>query len=95
MLVLIEALVRSFQGLPRVRVNDAIGSMSAGLIMLMLSFVFLRGFEVLAYVWIYENFRLVALPWDSPWTWWLMFFGVDLGYYWFHRMGHGMTGQAS
>ena len=28
-------------------------------------------------------FRLVDLPWNSPWTWILTAVLVDLGYYWF------------
>lgn len=42
-----------------------------------------------SYIYIWENYRLVDLPWDSPWTWYLTFLGVDFGYYWFHRMAHG------
>ena len=42
-----------------------------------------------AYVWVYEHFCLVELPWDSPVTWWIAMLGVDFGYYWLHRMAHG------
>ena len=41
------------------------------------------------YVMVYERFCVFALPWDSPWTWWIAFLAVDLAYYWFHRMAHG------
>uniref|UniRef100_A0A8D1V9Q8 Transmembrane protein 195 n=1 Tax=Sus scrofa TaxID=9823 RepID=A0A8D1V9Q8_PIG len=37
---------------------------------------------------IWENYSIISLPWDSPWTWYLTFLGVDFGYYWFHRMAH-------
>ena len=50
----------------------------------------MRGTEVASYIWVYERFCICSLPWDSPWTWLLCFLGTDLGYYWFHRAGHGM-----
>lgn len=49
-----------------------------------------RSLELSAYIYVWNNFRLLELPWDSAWTWWLAFFGVDMGYYWFHRFAHGM-----
>lgn len=51
--------------------------------------LFTRSIELTSYTYIWENHRLVSLPWDSPWTWYLTFLGVDFGYYWFHRMAHG------
>nr|CAD7255911.1 unnamed protein product [Timema shepardi] len=47
-----------------------------------------RGAENVAYIFIYENFRLVELPWDSAWTWYLAVVGVDFCYYWLHRACH-------
>lgn len=46
-------------------------------------------FEISSYAWVYNNLRIVNLPWNYAITWWLAFFGVDFGYYWFHRMAHG------
>lgn len=48
-----------------------------------------RGAESYAYVYIYENFRLVELSWDKPATWYLAAIGVDFCYYWVHRACHG------
>ena len=45
--------------------------------------------ELALYVFVYDNFHLVTLPWDSPWTWYFCLFGVDFFYYWFHRAAHG------
>ena len=45
--------------------------------------------ELALYVFVYEKFHLVTLPWDSPGTWYLCFIGVDFLYYWFHRAAHG------
>ena len=47
-----------------------------------------KSLEIVVYVWVYTNFHLVNLPWDSPVTWWVAFIGVDFGYYWFHRAAH-------
>ncbi len=55
--------------------------------------VFVKSIEVSAYIYVHEHWRLVELPWDSPWTWLLAFLGVDLGYYWAHRMAHGEHGS--
>lgn len=40
------------------------------------------------YCLVWENFRLVTLPWDSLWTWWLCYLAVDIGFYWAHRWAH-------
>ncbi|KAM8967491.1 alkylglycerol monooxygenase [Pelodytes ibericus] len=69
------------------RINDGLTSLSAG-VMSRLPNVVSRGIEVTSYIYIWNNYRIVELPWDSLWTWWLTFLGVDLAYYWFHRMAH-------
>ncbi|XP_052803718.1 alkylglycerol monooxygenase-like [Mya arenaria] len=69
------------------RMSDAFTSISAGMFS-RLPMVILRSITLEGYVWVYQNFRLTELPWDSQWTWWLTFLGVDLAYYWFHRMAH-------
>lgn len=88
-LILIEIITRWIQGLPSLRLNDSIGSITAGMFMLMLNLVVLQGVELVGFVWVYENYRVYSLPWDSAVTWWLAFLGLDFGYYWFHRMAHG------
>lgn len=45
--------------------------------------------ELALYVFIYDNFNLITLPWDYPGTWYFCFIGVDFIYYWFHRAAHG------
>lgn len=44
------------------------------------------------YVFVYNKFCLVNLPWDHPGTWYFCFIGVDFLYYWFHRAAHGKIG---
>ena len=51
--------------------------------------VIVSSVELALYVFVYDNFHLVTLPWDSPWTWYICLFGVDFCYYWFHRAAHG------
>lgn len=48
-----------------------------------------RSGESLAYVFIYDNFRIIDLKWDSALTWYLAALGVDFCYYWVHRANHG------
>ncbi|KCV67948.1 hypothetical protein H696_05673 [Fonticula alba] len=67
---------------------DAVTSMSSGLFMLVFNQLVLNGFELRAYAYVFERFRLVTLPSDSLVVWVVGFLGVDLGYYWFHRMAH-------
>ncbi|XP_058152908.1 alkylglycerol monooxygenase isoform X2 [Dasypus novemcinctus] len=69
------------------QVDDALTSLSAGVFSRLPS-LFSRSIELTSYIYVWENYRLFALPWDSPWTWYFTFLGVDFGYYWFHRMAH-------
>ena len=84
----LEAVVRVLQGKPAPRINDSVNSLTAGMLMLFMDF-FTGSFAVVGYSLLYQYFHLVDFDWDSPWTWWIAFFGVDLAYYWFHRMAHG------
>ncbi|ELK12550.1 Transmembrane protein 195 [Pteropus alecto] len=72
---------------PPSRLDDALTSISAG-VLSRLPRLFTRSIELTSYTYIWENHRLISLPWDSLWTWYLTFLGVDFGYYWFHRMAH-------
>ncbi|XP_058038016.1 alkylglycerol monooxygenase isoform X1 [Ahaetulla prasina] len=67
--------------------SDDITSLSAG-IFSRIPDVISRSVEISAYIYVWNNYRMMELPWDSSWTWYLTFIGVDFGYYWFHRMAH-------
>uniref|UniRef100_A0A8C3PBU9 Alkylglycerol monooxygenase n=1 Tax=Chrysemys picta bellii TaxID=8478 RepID=A0A8C3PBU9_CHRPI len=69
------------------QINDSITSLSAG-VLSRLPDVVSRSLELTTYIYVWDNYRLFELLWDSPWTWYLTFLGVDFGYYWFHRMAH-------
>ncbi|KAH0510238.1 Alkylglycerol monooxygenase [Microtus ochrogaster] len=88
-LILLELIFSWFlKGKPPGRLDDFLTSMSAGVVSRLPS-LFFKSLEVTSYIYIWENYRLFDLPWDSQWTWYLTFLGVDFGYYWFHRMAHG------
>lgn len=87
-LMLLELVVGVLKtGRPVVTISDGITSISAGMIS-RLPLLLVRGCELTAYMYVWDHFRLLELPWDSAWTWWLTFLGVDLGYYWVHRSAH-------
>ncbi|KAJ8288071.1 hypothetical protein COCON_G00007300 [Conger conger] len=72
-----------------IRINDGVTSVSAGFLS-RIPLLFVRSLELSSYIYIWNNYRLLELPWDSPWTWWLVFLGVDLAYYWLHRFSHAL-----
>uniref|UniRef100_G3QVW1 Alkylglycerol monooxygenase n=1 Tax=Gorilla gorilla gorilla TaxID=9595 RepID=G3QVW1_GORGO len=87
-LMLLELVVSWIRkGKPPGRLDDALTSISAGVLSRLPS-LFFRSIELTSYIYIWENYRVFNLPWDSPWTWYSTFLGVDFGYYWFHRMAH-------
>ncbi|XP_010786718.1 alkylglycerol monooxygenase isoform X2 [Notothenia coriiceps] len=51
----------------------------------------MRGCELTAYMFVWDRYRLLELPWDSAWTWWIVFLGVDFCYYWVHRLAHEVS----
>ncbi|KAK2542513.1 Agmo isoform B [Columba livia] len=69
------------------RINDGISSLSLG-ILSRLPDVLFRSVDLISYIYIWNNYRLFELPWDSPWTWYLTLVGVDFAYYCFHRISH-------
>lgn len=46
------------------------------------------------YTYVYRNYRLVDLPWDSVFTWYFAALFVDFCYYWGHRASHGRNVSA-
>ncbi|XP_028297984.1 alkylglycerol monooxygenase isoform X2 [Gouania willdenowi] len=87
-LMLLELLVGVLRtGGSVVTLSDGVTSISAGMIS-RLPLLLFRGCELTAYVYVWDHFHLMDLPWDSAWTWWITLLGVDLGYYWVHRCSH-------
>lgn len=69
------------------RINDGLLSIIHGLIMLLMESV-VSGALFAGYLYIYNNYCLFPLPWDSLWTWIFAALGIDLAYYWVHRAAH-------
>ncbi|KAK3106255.1 hypothetical protein FSP39_016156 [Pinctada imbricata] len=86
-LMLLEIPILLVKGKKLPRFNDGFSSIANGLLSLLHNLLF-RSVELATYIWVFERFNIVQLPWDSPWTWLAGFLGVDLGYYWVHRCGH-------
>lgn len=72
------------------RFNDAVANISCGIGQQVLG-IFIKTLLLLAYVWIYNNYKLADFPADQWWTWVLLFIGVDFFYYWFHRYAHEIS----
>uniref|UniRef100_A0A8C6U510 Alkylglycerol monooxygenase n=1 Tax=Neogobius melanostomus TaxID=47308 RepID=A0A8C6U510_9GOBI len=87
-LMLLELVVGALKAdTPILTIGDGLTSISCGMISRMPQLLF-RGLELSTYMYVWENFRFVTLPWDSPWTWWACLLGVDFCYYWVHRFAH-------
>jgi alkylglycerol monooxygenase len=71
------------------RVNDAINSLSMGLLSRMTGII-KQVIPITLYVLVYENFAMQTLP-DTIWTWIAVFVLYDFFYYWNHRLGHEMS----
>eukprot|EP00112_Aurelia_sp_Birch-Aquarium-sp1_P023453 Seg70.4 transcript_id=Seg70.4/GoldUCD/mRNA.D3Y31 product="Alkylglycerol monooxygenase" protein_id=Seg70.4/GoldUCD/D3Y31 len=85
--IVVEYVVSLLKGKQTLRFNDGISSIGAGLFS-QLSKIMVLVSELALYVYVYENYRIMALPWDSAWTWLLCFVVVDFIYYVFHRATH-------
>ncbi|CAF4781042.1 unnamed protein product [Rotaria sp. Silwood1] len=84
----LELVTSIYRGKKLPRFNDVFSSVAAGIIS-RIPRLFFRSIELSTYIWVYENVRIFPrLPWNSPITYWVTFLGVDLGYYWLHRMAH-------
>ncbi|PAV57179.1 hypothetical protein WR25_14073 [Diploscapter pachys] len=71
----------------RFAMNDTITSVCAGILSQCFKFGG-RTIAIFLYVYIWNSFRLMELPWDSPWTWILCLFAQDFMYYLGHRAVH-------
>ncbi|KAJ3641203.1 hypothetical protein Zmor_027718 [Zophobas morio] len=85
--ILLENVLLWLQRRPTFRLNDGLTSLSHGLLQECGRLLF-RGGESYVYVYVYDKFRLVELPWDHWVTWYLAAVGVDFCYYWVHRACH-------
>lgn len=89
LLIGIELIAEAIKRTEYYRVNDAINSLSMGLLSRMTGIV-KQVIPITMYVLVYENFAMQTLP-DTVWTWIAVFVLYDFFYYWNHRLGHEMS----
>lgn len=87
LLIGIELVVSRWMKKDFYRFNDSISDLSCGISQVVLS-VFMRVSLAAGYVFVYDNFRMMSLPVDSPWLWIGALLAYDFCYYWFHRISH-------
>ncbi|XP_076351490.1 alkylglycerol monooxygenase-like [Tachypleus tridentatus] len=86
-IMFIEILMSLWKKKPNYSLLDSVGSISQGICSESAKLLF-KGVPLAAYIWVYDNWRVTNLPWNSVWTWLICFIGVDFGYYWLHRASH-------
>jgi alkylglycerol monooxygenase len=87
LLIFIELVVGLWRGRNTYRLNDAINSISLG-VLSQVSGVFMQVLRVGIYAWLASHIALFKLPADSIWVWLSGLLLYDLCYYWLHRCGH-------
>jgi len=66
---------------------DSLNDLSCGIVQQLVE-VFAKTALFAGYVFLYGAARLFEIPLGSAWAWVACFLGVDLAYYWFHRVSH-------
>src|SRR5262249_30353108 len=85
-LIGVELVVARLRRRAVYRTGDAVGDLGCGMLQQVL-LVFLKGATLALYALVYDRFRLVE--WRSRAAGWVIaFVGVDLCYYWWHRLSH-------
>lgn len=83
-LIALEWWWGSRRGFDTYRLNDALASLSLGVINQVLPLLLRVGF----YSWVWQHAALWRLPLDAWWVWLAALVGYDFLYYWLHRAGH-------
>ncbi|NJD32233.1 MAG: hypothetical protein FIB04_10130 [Gammaproteobacteria bacterium] len=86
-LIAIEYFVGRARGRSNYRLNDAVNSLSLG-VMSQVVGLFTKLLTVGIYTVAYDAFSIWQLPADQWWVWVLGVVFYDFCYYWFHRIGH-------
>ncbi|MDY7539262.1 sterol desaturase family protein [Undibacterium sp. 5I1] len=87
LLIAIEFIVARRRQRHLYRINDAINSLSLG-VMSQIIGVFLKVLAIGIYAWVAQHFALFDLSDNSVWVWVSGLLLYDFLYYWLHRMGH-------
>src|SRR5208283_3128983 len=85
--IAVELLVAHRRGIRVYRLADALADLGCGIgqrAVLVLAAAAVLG----VYALVYQRARLITFPQGSLWPWALAVVGVELGYYWWHRLSH-------
>lgn len=88
-LIALELVLERVRGTNFYRVNDAINSLSLGVLSRMIGII-KQIIPLTFYVLLYEHVALFSLS-DTLWVWIAAFVLYDFCYYWNHRLGHEMS----
>ncbi len=86
LLIIVEAIYDRIKAAGYYRFNDAVGSLSTGMLNRTMDFVVLY-LNWATYSHFFSWFSYFSLP-DSIWVWFLAFVIYDFFYYWSHRIDH-------
>jgi sterol desaturase/sphingolipid hydroxylase (fatty acid hydroxylase superfamily) len=86
-LIGIELLVLRARGMRAYRFADSITNLSCGVGQQVLE-PFLKSVALVPYTWLWTHERVFHVSASSPVAWVLLIFGIDLGYYAYHRASH-------
>lgn len=86
--VLLEMLVAYLKGEYNHKMFYVFNNVSGGIVQNVVNRAIINPLGFVAYCYIYNHYSVYELPWDSLWTWFAGFMGVDLAYYCFHRSTH-------
>lgn len=89
LLIAIELVLEKVRNVGYYRVNDAINSLSMGVLSRMTG-IMKQLVPLTVYVFAYQHIALFNLP-DTWWVWVAAFVLYDFCYYWNHRLGHEMS----
>lgn len=87
LLICIELIVGLLRRRNTYRLNDAINSISLG-VLSQVSGVFMQALRIGIYAWLVNHIGLYKLSAESIWVWVSGLLLYDLCYYWLHRCGH-------
>ena len=87
LLIILEFVYGVIKGENNYRLNDALTSMSLGLISRFVPLLGL-GFQYVVYKYVAEYYNLKLLNLEDVWVWIFAFILYDLCYYWMHRIHH-------
>ena len=87
LLIGLELLVARVRGRRVYRFTDSFADLGCGVTQRVVLLLF-EAALLASYALLYEHGRLWTFTPGSPWPWVIAIVGVDLGYYWWHRLSH-------